>query len=124
MSTTALLLLLLLQVISALVEKSCGRDRHIAYRNSRLTFLLRDSLGGNSKTMLVAAVSPADVNFAETLSTLKFAQRAKMIKNMAVKNEVLHCKAATTVMTLVITTSSSYSGVLAFSLDSRQCSVL
>jgi hypothetical protein len=82
-------LLLLLQVISALVEKSCGRDRHIAYRNSRLTFLLRDSLGGNSKTMLVAAVSPADVNFAETLSTLKFAQRAKMIKNMAVKNEVL-----------------------------------
>ena len=80
-----------LQVISALVEKSSGRERHIAYRNSRLTFLLRDSLGGNSKTMLVAAVSPADVNFAETLSTLKFAQRAKMIKNMAVKNEVIEC---------------------------------
>ena len=95
------LLLLLLQVISALVEKSCGRDRHIAYRNSRLTFLLRDSLGGNSKTMLVAAVSPADVNFAETLSTLKFAQRAKMIKNMAVKNEVLST-------TLVTTTTSRF----------------
>lgn len=75
------------QVISALVEKSQGRERHVGYRNSKLTFLLRDSLGGNSKTMLVAAVSPADMNFAETLSTLKFAKRAKMIKNMAVKNE-------------------------------------
>lgn len=57
------------------------------YRDSKLTFLLRDSLGGNSKTMLVAAISPADQNFGETLSTLKFAQRAKMIKNQAVKNE-------------------------------------
>lgn len=57
------------------------------YRDSKLTFLLRDSLGGNSKTMLVAAISPSDQNFGETLSTLKFAQRAKMIKNQAVKNE-------------------------------------
>ena len=61
---------------------------HVPYRDSKLTRVLQNSLGGNSKTMLVAAVSPADVNFAETLSTLKFAQRAKMIKNMAVKNEV------------------------------------
>lgn len=75
------------QVINALVEKSAGRFRHIHYRDSKLTFLLRDSLGGNSKTMLVAAISPADQNFGETLSTLKFAQRAKMIKNQAVKNE-------------------------------------
>lgn len=75
------------QVINALVEKSAGRFRHIHYRDSKLTFLLRDSLGGNSKTMLVAALSPADQNFGETLSTLKFAQRAKMIKNQAVKNE-------------------------------------
>lgn len=75
------------QVINALVEKSAGRYRHIHYRDSKLTFLLRDSLGGNSKTMLVAALSPADQNFGETLSTLKFAQRAKMIKNQAVKNE-------------------------------------
>ncbi len=75
------------QVISALVEKSEGRDRHIAYRNSKLTFLLRESLGGNSRTTLVAAISPSDMNFAETLSTLKFAQRAKRIKNQAVVNE-------------------------------------
>ncbi|CAN0061430.1 unnamed protein product [Scytosiphon promiscuus] len=75
------------QVINALVEKSAGRFRHVHYRDSKLTFLLRDSLGGNSKTMLVAALSPADQNFGETLSTLKFAQRAKMIKNQAVKNE-------------------------------------
>ncbi len=75
------------QVINALVEKSTGRFRHVHYRDSKLTFLLRDSLGGNSKTMLVAALSPADQNFGETLSTLKFAQRAKMIKNQAVKNE-------------------------------------
>lgn len=75
------------QVINALVEKSAGRFRHVHYRDSKLTFLLRDSLGGNSKTMLVAAISPADQNFGETLSTLKFAQRAKMIKNQAVKNE-------------------------------------
>lgn len=74
-------------MINALVEKSAGRFRHIHYRDSKLTFLLRDSLGGNSKTVLVAAVSPADQNFGETLSTLKFAQRAKMIKNLAVKNE-------------------------------------
>lgn len=75
------------QVINALVEKSAGRYRHVHYRDSKLTFLLRDSLGGNSKTMLVAAISPADQNFGETLSTLKFAQRAKMIKNQAIKNE-------------------------------------
>lgn len=74
-------------MINALVEKSAGRFRHVNYRDSKLTFLLRDSLGGNSKTMLVAAISPADQNFGETLSTLKFAQRAKMIKNQAVKNE-------------------------------------
>ncbi|CAM9187121.1 unnamed protein product, partial [Choristocarpus tenellus] len=75
------------QVINALVERSAGRFRHIHYRDSKLTFLLRDSLGGNSKTMLVAALSPAGSNIGETLSTLQFAQRAKMIKNQAVKNE-------------------------------------
>ncbi len=75
------------QVISALVEKSEGRDRHVAYRNSKLTFLLRESLGGNSRATLVAAISPSDMNFAESLSTLKFAQRTKRIKNQAVVNE-------------------------------------
>ncbi|GAB5033314.1 kinesin-like protein kif15 [Nannochloropsis oceanica] len=71
-------------VINALVS---GRTRYVPYRDSRLTFLLRDSLGGNAKTFLVACTSPNDENFAETLSTLKFAQRAKMIKNKAIVNE-------------------------------------
>ena len=51
------------------------------YRDSRLTYLLQDSLGGNAKTCLVATVSPAGVNMAETLSTLRFADQAKRIKN-------------------------------------------
>ncbi|KAK9837355.1 hypothetical protein WJX84_008444 [Apatococcus fuscideae] len=64
-----------------------GAHRHIPYRDSRLTFLLQDSLGGNSKTMMIANVSPALTNMAETLSTLRFAQRTKHIKNKAVVNE-------------------------------------
>lgn len=69
-------------VINDLVKKSEGaRTTFIRYRDSKLTFLLRDSLGGNSKTCLIANVSPASSSFSETLSTLKFAQRAKMIQN-------------------------------------------
>ena len=64
-----------------------GKTRHIPYRDSKLTFILKDSLGGNSKTFMVAAVSAASSSFQETLSTLKFAQRAKMIKNRALINE-------------------------------------
>jgi chromosome segregation ATPase len=63
------------------------RPRHVQYRDSKLTFLLRDSIGGNSKTVLIATVTPAETCLAETLSTLKFAQRAKMIKNIARLNE-------------------------------------
>ena len=58
-----------------------------ADRDSKLTFLLKDSLGGNSKTVMIAAVSMASTSFQETLSTLKFAQRAKMIRNKASINE-------------------------------------
>lgn len=75
------------QVINCLVENSQGKSRHIPYRDSKLTFLLKDSLGGNSKTYMIAAVSSASNSFAETLSTLKFAQRAKQIKNKAFLNE-------------------------------------
>ena len=57
------------------------------YRDSVLTYLLRNSLGGNAKTLMIANVSPASLSYFETLSTLKFAQRAKMIKNDAVINE-------------------------------------
>ena len=74
-------------VINSLVEISEGKQRHIRYRDSKLTFILKDSLGGNSKTSIIANVSPASSSFAETLSTLKFAQRAKQVKNKALINE-------------------------------------
>ncbi|XP_076841780.1 kinesin-like protein KIF15 isoform X2 [Brachyhypopomus gauderio] len=75
------------QVIMALVDVSNGRSRHICYRDSKLTFLLRDSLGGNAKTYIIANVHPGSKCFGETLSTLHFAQRAKLIKNKAMINE-------------------------------------
>ena len=71
-------------VISALVD---GKSKHIPYRDSKLTRLLQDSLGGNTKTAMVAAVSPADYNYDETLSTLRYANRAKQIKNKPKINE-------------------------------------
>lgn len=71
-------------VISALVD---GRCRHIPYRDSKLTRLLQDSLGGNTKTLMVACLSPADDNYDETLSTLRYANRAKNIKNKPHINE-------------------------------------
>uniref|UniRef100_A0A665WJP9 Kinesin family member 15 n=1 Tax=Echeneis naucrates TaxID=173247 RepID=A0A665WJP9_ECHNA len=75
------------QVIMALVDMSNGKNRHICYRDSKLTFLLRDSLGGNAKTYIIANVHPGSKCFGETLSTLQFAQRAKLIKNKAIINE-------------------------------------
>nr|XP_014345707.1 PREDICTED: kinesin-like protein KIF15 [Latimeria chalumnae] len=75
------------QVIMALVDVANGKQRHICYRNSKLTFLLRDSLGGNAKTYIIANVHPGSKCFGETLSTLHFAQQAKLIKNKAVINE-------------------------------------
>lgn len=87
-------------VISALAEQSekmlaggggGGRDSKkklfIPYRNSVLTWLLKDSLGGNAKTIMIAAISPADVNYPETLSTLRYANRAKNIMNKPTVNE-------------------------------------
>ncbi|EIE19392.1 kinesin-domain-containing protein [Coccomyxa subellipsoidea C-169] len=76
------------RVISELVDaqqsaQAGGGPRHIPYRDSRLTFLLQDSLGGNSKTLIIACVSPAEAHAAETASTLEFAQRAKRIRNRA-----------------------------------------
>uniref|UniRef100_A0A8U8C3L9 Uncharacterized protein n=1 Tax=Geospiza parvula TaxID=87175 RepID=A0A8U8C3L9_GEOPR len=77
----------LAQVITALVDVGNGKQRHVCYRDSKLTFLLRDSLGGNAKTCIIANVHPGSKCFGETLSTLNFAQRAKLIKNKAVVNE-------------------------------------
>lgn len=71
-------------VISALVD---GKSKHIPYRDSKLTRLLQDSLGGNTKTMMVACLSPADNNYEESLSTLRYANRAKNIKNKPKINE-------------------------------------
>ena len=71
-------------VISSLVD---GRQAHIPYRDSKLTRLLQDSLGGNTKTVMIAAISPADYNLDETLSTLRYASRAKSIKNKPRVNE-------------------------------------
>ncbi|XP_050079364.1 kinesin-like protein KIF3A [Anopheles maculipalpis] len=71
-------------VISALVD---GKSTHIPYRNSKLTRLLQDSLGGNSKTVMCASISPADSNYVETISTLRYACRAKSIQNLAHINE-------------------------------------
>jgi predicted nucleic acid-binding Zn-ribbon protein len=75
------------KVIMSLVDIANGKERHVHYRDSKLTFLLKDSLGGNSKTCIVANVSPAWNSMNETLSTLQFAQRAKFIKNQPVVNE-------------------------------------
>lgn len=74
-------------VINSLVEASNGKKVFIRYRDSKLTFFLKDSLGGNAKTAMIANISPASINFQETLSTLQFAQRAKMIRNVASANE-------------------------------------
>ncbi|KAK7311432.1 hypothetical protein RJT34_09570 [Clitoria ternatea] len=76
-------------LINILAEVSqTGKQRHIPYRDSRLTFLLQESLGGNAKLAMVCAISPAQSCRSETFSTLRFAQRAKAIKNKAVVNEV------------------------------------
>ena len=79
-------------VISALTESKRVR-KHIPYRDSKLTRILEDSLGGNCKTTMMAMISPALEHYSETVSTLKFANRAKNIKNIAVINQDLNEKA-------------------------------
>ncbi|XP_041067272.1 kinesin-like protein KIF13B isoform X1 [Carcharodon carcharias] len=76
-------------VISALADQAAGKNKNkfVPYRDSVLTWLLKDSLGGNSKTAMIATVSPAADNYDETLSTLRYADRAKNIINHAVVNE-------------------------------------
>uniref|UniRef100_A0A8B9LGE6 Kinesin family member 13B n=1 Tax=Astyanax mexicanus TaxID=7994 RepID=A0A8B9LGE6_ASTMX len=76
-------------VISALADQGAGKNKNkfVPYRDSVLTWLLKDSLGGNSRTAMVATISPAADNYDETLSTLRYADRAKSIVNHAVVNE-------------------------------------
>ncbi|XP_031162074.1 kinesin-like protein KIF21A [Sander lucioperca] len=79
-------LLALGNVISALGDRS-KRSSHVPYRDSKLTRLLQDSLGGNSQTVMIACVSPSDRDFMETLNTLKYANRARNIKNKVMVNQ-------------------------------------
>ncbi|KAK4521692.1 uncharacterized protein ATC70_004225 [Mucor velutinosus] len=79
-------LLALGNVISALGDES-RRVSHIPYRDSKLTRLLQDSLGGNSQTLMLACASPADANMTETLNTLKYANRARNIRNRVIINQ-------------------------------------
>uniref|UniRef100_A0A8C6YI05 Kinesin family member 21A n=1 Tax=Naja naja TaxID=35670 RepID=A0A8C6YI05_NAJNA len=79
-------LLALGNVISALGDKS-KKVTHVPYRDSKLTRLLQDSLGGNSQTVMIACVSPSDRDFMETLNTLKYANRARNIKNKVMINQ-------------------------------------
>jgi kinesin family protein 15 len=85
-------------VIKSLVDIGQGKQRHVHYRDSKLTFLLKDSLGGNSKTSIVANVSPDSGSLNETLSTLKFAQRAKWSYSATTsgRNQHVERKIATT----------------------------
>ena len=80
-------LLSLGNVISALSESSAnGAKTHVPYRDSKVTRILQDSLGGNARTFMIACVSPAESNFEETLNTINYASRARNIKNKPVKN--------------------------------------
>merc|ERR1719450_1590337 len=74
-------------VINALVENANGKKVFVPFRNSKLTRVLQESLGGNSLTTMMAAMSPAACNYEETMSTLRYANRAKAIKVSATKNE-------------------------------------
>jgi len=79
-------LLALGNVISALGDDTKPKGTHVPYRDSKLTRMLQDSLGGNSRTLMIACVSPADANFEETLNALRYANRARNIKNKPVVN--------------------------------------
>lgn len=78
-------LLALGNVISALTDET-KKASHIPYRDSKLTRILQDSLGGNSRTSMIACCSPAESNYDETLNTLIYASRAREIKNKPVIN--------------------------------------
>jgi hypothetical protein len=80
--------------ISVLAEKASGKSKNavVPYRDSNLTRILQNALGGNSKTIMICAVSPAALNFEESLGTLRYADRAKRILNVAVVNESIQDK--------------------------------
>ena len=73
-------------VIMSLADTKSKKPKHVPYRDSKLTFLLQDSLGGNANAVMIANISPSTKNINETLSTLRFARGAKRVKNKAVAN--------------------------------------
>jgi len=80
-------------VIKALCDRAQGKkNKHVPFRDSKLTWLLKQSLGGNSKTIMIAAISPAADNYDESVQTLRYANRAKQIKNKAKVNEDANAK--------------------------------
>ena len=80
--------------ISTLAEKATGKSKNavVPYRDSNLTRILQNALGGNAKTIMICAISPAALNYEETLGTLRYADRAKKIMNKAVVNESVQDK--------------------------------
>ena len=75
------------QVISILADNAEGANKFVPYRKASLTRILQNALGGNSQTIMICALSPATDNYEETLSTLRYADRAKKIKNKPIVNE-------------------------------------
>lgn len=94
-------LLALGNVISALGDMS-KRALHVPYRDSKLTRLLQDSLGGNSQTVMIACISPSDRDFMETLNTLKYANRARNIKNKIMINQDKSSRTITTLKQQIV----------------------
>jgi len=76
-------------VIVCLNKSANGENIHIPYRNSLMTLVLRDSLGGNCKTKMIATISAEEGDIDESISTCRFAQRVALIKNYVVKNEAV-----------------------------------
>lgn len=76
-----------LSALGNVIMALANNNPHVPYRDSKLTFILKDSIGGNSKTWIIANISPADICVEETLSTLKFVRFAKLVKNVATVNQ-------------------------------------
>ncbi|CAK9016555.1 Kinesin-like protein KIN-4C (AtKINESIN-4C) [Durusdinium trenchii] len=117
-------LLALGNVISALGDETRPKGTHVPYRDSKLTRMLQDSLGGNSRTLMIACVSPADANFEETLNALRYANRARNIKNKPVVNrdpnssQIATLKAQIAQLKLQLSGDGKDAGAFAMSLSS------
>lgn len=120
-------LLALGNVISALGADKPNSNQHIGYRDSKLTRLLQDSLGGNSMTLMIACISPADYNMEETIGTLRYADRAKKIKNKPIVNEdpktaeINRLKAEVQTLRLEMLSKSTIGGTITASGICKEC---